>query len=80
MVTLAGICLIIGAYFTYKGEIFYAVMCYLVADIVWIYLAVLVGDVQGAIFVTIGALLGVGAFLKMRFGKLKRDIKIEEIS
>jgi len=74
--TLGGLLLIIGAIFTYRGEIFKAVSAYFLADICWVIISFSIGNIFGSITVIIGMLLGLGAFLKMRNGKMRKDLKL----
>ena len=71
---IAGCALILGAYFVYKGQIFYSVGSYLISDIIWVVLSILSGHIIGGIIITIGTLLGLGAFYKMHVGIFKKDI------
>lgn len=73
--TFAGIMLIIGAFFTYKGKIFLAVCIYLIADVCWAIMSYTIEDYQGAIFISIGMLLGILATIKMNTGVMRKDLK-----
>ncbi len=73
--TIGGIMLIIGAYFVYRGEIFRSVLIYLMADCIWFTLGILSGDYIGATLIAIGAILGFLAFLKMKNGTMRKDLK-----
>lgn len=77
MATLGGILLILGAYFTYRGSIFYAVGVYAIADFVWLYLAYSRGDFLGVTSIAIGTLLGIAAFVKMNKGTFRKSIVVE---
>ena len=76
MATIGGIFLIIGALFTFKGKINYAIMSYFIADIAWVFLAYNTGDTQGTIFVAIGMALGLGAFIKMNLGIMRKNLDL----
>jgi len=71
---IGGVLLNIGAYFTYKGNIFNAVVTYLFADICWIIMAFDRGDWTGMAFITVGTALGFMAFLKMNTGVMGKDL------
>lgn len=71
---IGGLLMNVGAYYTFKGEIFKSVMLYLVADLMWIMLSVDAKDYIGAIFIFIGMTLGIAAFYKMGSGKMKKDL------
>jgi len=72
--TIGGILLITGAYFVYRGEIYKSMYMYLAADVVWISLSILSGDIIGALFVFVGATLGTLAFIKMNKGTFNKTI------
>jgi len=76
MASIGGILLIIGAYFVYNGDIFKSVGAYFLADIVWIYLAYNSGDYFGTGMVVIGTMFGVGAFIKMNYGKMRKTLDL----
>ena len=73
---LGGLLLILGAYFVFKGEIFKSVFVYFVADICWCLLAYNNQDYIGLLLITIGMLLGLGAFLKMNYGAMRKSLKL----
>lgn len=58
----------------FSGNVFRASIVYLLADVVWIYLSWLSGNTIGLTLVIIGSLLGFGTFLRMYFGKLRKDL------
>jgi hypothetical protein len=70
-----GILLILGAYQVYKGNIFRSVMFYTIADIIWITLAISVGDYIGASMIATGGTLGFLAFIKMHKGDFNKTIR-----
>lgn len=71
---VGGFLLNIGAYFTYKGKIFNAVITYLFADMCWIIMAVERNDWIGMGFITVGTTLGFLAFLKMNKGIMGKNL------
>ncbi len=75
---LGGILLNIGAYLTYKGQIFNAVIVYLFADICWIVMAYEKEDFVGAVFIIVGTLLGFLAYLKMQKGEMRKTLNKED--
>ena len=75
MSVIGGILLIIGAYFTYKGEIFKAVVVYLFVDLCWSILTYLNKDYIGLFFIIIGMLLGVLVYYKINKGIMHKTIK-----
>ena len=75
--TLGGIILVIGAYFVFKGKMFEASIVYFIADICWFTLAIQNNDYLGALLVTIGTLLSMGAFYKMHKGIFHKSLKKE---
>lgn len=72
---IGGILLILGAYLVYRGEIFYSVFVYFIADICWVGISFLNGDYVGAGFIIIGMLLGLLAFSKMHSGRMHKNLK-----
>ena len=75
---LGGILLNIGAYLTYKGQIFRAVIVYLFADLCWIVMAYEKSDYLGAIFIIVGTFLGFLAYLKMQKGEMRKTLDKED--
>ena len=72
--TIGGILLIVGAFFTYKGDIYKSVITYTLADIVWIILGIKSGAIVGTIFIVIGVILGIFAWLKMNSGEFNKTL------
>jgi len=72
--TIGGILLIIGAFFTYKGNIHKSVMVYMLADVIWFMLGVASGDYIGAFLIFIGATLGLLAWMKMNAGTFNKTL------
>ena len=73
---LGGLLLIIGAYFVYRGEIFTSVLIYFIADVCWCFLAYQNKDYLGIVFIAVGMLLGLGAFVNMNSGVLRKTLKV----
>lgn len=71
---MGGLLLISGAYFTYMGKIFNAVLFYAIADVCWVIIAYSSGNIIGAVFVLIGLILGILAFLKMNNGIMRKTL------
>ena len=74
---LGGILLNIGAYLTFKGKIYEAVIVYLFADICWIIMAYETNDYIGSVFIIVGTVLGFLAYLKMRNGEMNKSLNKE---
>lgn len=72
---IGGLLLIIGAYFVYKGQIYYSVGIYFIADIMWCILSYNNKDYIGLLLIIIGMLLGLGAFIKMNNGNYNKTIR-----
>ncbi len=70
-----GLLLNIGAYLTYKGKIYQAVIVYLFADICWIVMAVQKDDLIGAGFIVVGTIFGFLAYLKMKEGAMSKNLQ-----
>ena len=75
---LGGILLNIGAYLTYKGKIYEAVIVYLFADVCWVVMAYERDDYIGVVFIVIGVTFGFLAFLKMRNGQMNKNLNKEK--
>ncbi len=75
---IGGILLNLGAFLTYKGKIYEAVIVYLFADICWIIMAYERDDFWGVVSIIVGVSFGVLAFLKMRSGEMSKSIKKEK--
>ena len=73
---IGGILLIFGSYFVYTGKIFKSIGVFVGADICWIFVAISVGDIFGAITVTIGMILGILAFLKIHKGDMRKSLDL----
>ena len=75
---LGGVLLNIGAFLMFKGWAFRAIIVYLFADICWVVMALQKKDYIGAVFIASGMILGFLAFLKMRSGKMHKDLNKDE--
>jgi len=75
---LGGILLNIGAFLTYKGKIYQAVIVYLFADLCWMIMAYIRDDYLGAFFIIIGTTFGFLAYLKMKNGEMHKTLNREE--
>lgn len=74
---LGGLLLNIGAFLTYKGKIYQAVIVYLFADMCWIVMAYEKNDYVGAVFIITGTTFGFLAYLKMRRGEMNKTLNKE---
>ena len=75
---LGGILLNIGAYLTYKGKIYQAVIVYLFADVCWIIMAYQNNDYLGFILITVGTVFAYLAYLKMKNGEMEKTLNKEK--
>lgn len=75
---IGGLLLNIGAFLTFRGKIYEAVAVYLFADICWIIMAYERDDFWGVLSIIVGVTFGLLAFLKMRSGKMNKDINIDK--
>lgn len=75
---IGGLLLNVGAYLTYKGKIYQAVIIYIFADICWIVMAVQKDDLLGAGFIIVGTIFGFLAFRKMKNGEMQKSLNKEE--
>lgn len=75
---LGGVLLNIGAFLTFRGKVYKAVVVYLFADLCWIVLAYQKNDYIGAVFIIIGTSFGFLAYLKMKNGKMNKSLNKED--
>jgi len=71
---IGGVLLNIGAYLTFRGKIYEAVIVYLFADACWIVMAWQRDDMWGVSSIFLGVSFGFLAFLKMRKGSMSKDL------
>ena len=74
-IQLGGFLLMLGAFYVYKGNIFYSILTYTVADVCWLVNAYMNGDTFGVLTVTIGIIVGSAVVYKMQLGKFKKSIR-----
>jgi len=77
---IGGIMLNVGAVLTYRGKIFEAVWAYMVADLCWIAMAWQRDDRWGVLFIAVGIIFGLLAFLRMHRGDMEKSLNKEERS
>ncbi|MDA7817717.1 hypothetical protein N9A28_05970 [Sulfurimonas sp.] len=75
---LGGLLLNVGAFLTFRGKIYEAVIVYLFADICWIIMAYERDDFWGVVSIVVGVIFGVLAFLKMKTGKMNKNLNGEK--
>ncbi len=75
---LGGLLLNVGAFLTYKGKIYEAVIVYLFADACWIVMAYERDDFYGMLSIIIGVTFGFFAYLKMKNGTMKKNLNKDE--
>jgi len=71
---LGGLLLNVGAFLTFRGKIYQAVMVYLFADICWIVMAYERDDFWGVLSIVVGVTFGLLAYFKMRSGKMNKTL------
>lgn len=71
---IGGLFLNIGAYLTFRGKIFQAVIVYLFADMCWIIMAYERDDFWGMFSIIVGVTFGLLAFFKMKSGKMNKTL------
>ena len=74
---LGGVLLNVGAFLTYGGKIYQAVIIYIFADLCWIALAYEKNDYVGAFFIITGTAFGFLAYRKMKRGEMRKDLNKE---
>lgn len=75
---IGGILLNIGAFLTFRGKIYEAVIVYLFADLCWIIMAYQRDDFWGVVSIIIGVSFGFLAFVKMKRGEMNKSLNKEE--
>lgn len=75
---IGGLLLNIGAFLTFRGKIYEAVVVYLFADICWVIMAYERDDFWGVLFIIVGVTFGVLAFLKMKNGDMNKSLNKEK--
>ena len=75
---LGGLLLNIGAFLTFRGKIYEAVIVYLFADVCWIVMAYEREDFWGVVSIIFGVTFGFLAFLKMQRGQMHKNLHKEE--
>ena len=71
---LGGILLNVGAFLTFRGKIYQAVVVYLFADLCWVVMAYENKDFTGIFFISIGMMFGFLAYKKMQNGTMNKDL------
>ncbi|MGE8450999.1 MAG: hypothetical protein ACN6OP_10365 [Pseudomonadales bacterium] len=74
--TIGGVLLVLGASMTMMGNVYRAVLLYIVADFCWLYMAYTAGNTWGLVTVTAGTIMGFIAFLKMHRGHFLKSIVV----
>lgn len=72
---LGGLLLILGAYHTMRGNVYYAVLYYMIADFCWIVMGIIAGNFLGVFFIVVGTAMGVVAFFKMHYNVMEKKLK-----
>lgn len=75
---IGGIFLNIGAFLTFRGKIYEAVIVYLFADLCWIIMAYQKEDFWGVVSIIIGVTFGFLAFVKMKRGDMNKSLNSED--
>ena len=75
---LGGLLLNIGAYLTFRGKIYEAVIVYLFADACWVVMAWERDDFWGVISIIVGVTFGFLAMRKMKKGEMSKSLNKEE--
>lgn len=57
-----------------KGRVYLAVGTYIIADFCWIFLSIIDDDIVGTTLIIIGTILGIVAFIKMKYGVMSRNL------
>jgi hypothetical protein len=76
---IGGLLLNVGAYLTFRGKIYEAVIVYLFADLCWIVMAYERDDFLGVVSIVIGVTFGILAFMKMKSGKMNKNLNETDV-
>jgi hypothetical protein len=76
---IGGLLLNVGAYLTFRGKIYEAVIVYLFADLCWIVMAYERDDFLGVVSIVIGVIFGILAFMKMKSGKMNKNLNESDV-
>ncbi|QOY53921.1 hypothetical protein HUE87_08440 [Candidatus Sulfurimonas marisnigri] len=76
---IGGLLLNVGAYLTFRGKIYEAVIVYLFADLCWIIMAYERDDFWGVISIVVGVAFGILAFIKMKNGDMNKSLHNNEV-
>jgi hypothetical protein len=71
---IGGLLLNVGAFLTFKGKVYEAVLVYLFADVCWVIMAYERDDFYGMMSILLGVTFGLLAFLKMKSGKMNKNL------
>jgi len=71
---IGGLLLNIGAFLTFRGKIYQAVIVYLFADFCWIIMAYEREDFWGVLSIVVGVTFGFLAFIKMKNGQMNKTL------
>lgn len=72
--TIGGVLLVLGASMTMTGNVYRAVLLYLIADLCWLYMAYETQNIWSLITVGAGTLMGLISFIKMKLGLFHKSI------
>ena len=75
---IGGLLLNVGAFLTFKGRVYEAVLVYLFADVCWVIMAYERDDFYGMLSILFGVTFGLLAFLKMKNGKMNKNLNHEK--
>jgi len=75
---IGGLFLNVGAYLTFRGKIYEAVLVYLFTNICWIIMAYEREDFWGVLSIIVGVTFGVLAFVKMNRGDMNKSLTNEK--
>jgi len=71
---IGGLVMLLGSYFTFKGDIEKSIVTYLFADFIWVFLSFQVGNIFGAFVVFFAMVVGIVVYLKMQKGLFYKTI------
>ena len=77
--TLGGILLIYGSYWLFQGNVLFSTFNYVSADLCWVTNAVNIGDIFGAVSISLGIIVGLAVMVKMNKGIFVKDLNVIKV-
>ena len=75
--TIGGLLMLLGSFFTLRGQINISIMIYFIADIAWILLSIQANNIFGAFVIFVAMVVGIVVLYKMKKGTFNKTIRKE---